>query len=157
MHVGGTRRTRELHASLLVCRDTRSDQRAHAHSLADVSRRCDSGRGTSARAGEGVHGYSRGLHQRCWRAVGSCGVLGGYSWVLVVPLGDYSARLRRHGRGAAQGVTCGAVVRRRVRGRCRRQQRVPGGLRADRDRGGVPHRGGRRGQDREYVVRVYRD
>ena len=39
------------------------------------------------------------------------------------------------------------TLRRRVRVRCRGQQRVPGGLRADRDRGGVPHRRRRRGQD----------
>ncbi len=48
-------------------------------------------------------------------------------------------------RGTAQGRACGAVVRRRVPVRCRGQQRVPGGLRVDRDRGGVPHRGRRRG------------
>jgi hypothetical protein len=38
------------------------------------------------------------------------------------------------------------TLRRRVRVRCRRQQRVPDGLCADRDRGGVPHRRRRRGQ-----------
>jgi hypothetical protein len=48
---------------------------------------------------------------------------------------------------AEGGLACAGVVRRRVRVRCRGQQRVPGGLRADRDRGRVPHRGGRRGQD----------
>jgi hypothetical protein len=104
MHVCMTRRTRALHASLLVCRDTRSDQRrrhrpAHAHIFADVSRRCDSRRGTSACPGEGVRAFSRGLHPRRWRAVASGGLLGGYSGVLPVPLGDYSARPLRHGRG----------------------------------------------------------
>jgi hypothetical protein len=57
--------------------------------------------------------------------------------------------LMRYGRRAARGD---AVARRRVRVRCRGQQRVPGGLRADRGRGRVPHRRDRRGQDPEYVV-----
>jgi hypothetical protein len=46
-----------------------------------------------------------------------------------------------------RGRACGAVVRRRVFVRRFGQQRVPGGLRADRGRGGVPHCGHRRGQD----------
>jgi hypothetical protein len=46
-----------------------------------------------------------------------------------------------------RGRACGAVVRRRIRLRCRGHQRVPGGLRADRGRGGVPHRRCRRWQD----------
>jgi hypothetical protein len=58
-------------------------------------------------------------------------------------------------RGTARVLHCTAAaawpraffVRRCVRVRRRGQQRVPGGLRADRDRGGVPHRGRRRGQD----------
>jgi hypothetical protein len=45
-------------------------------------------------------------------------------------------------------LACGAVVRRRVRVRTLKQQQLPFGLRADRDRGGVPHRRRRRGQDR---------
>jgi hypothetical protein len=45
-------------------------------------------------------------------------------------------------------LACGAVVRRRVRVRTLKQQRLPFGLRADHDRGGVPHRRRRRGEDR---------
>jgi hypothetical protein len=75
-------------------------------------------------------------------------VLASTSTVLVrlgtpdVPLGSLCAA------AAKCPGACRAVVRRRVRVRCRGQQRVPGALRADRDGGGVPHRGRRRGQDR---------
>jgi hypothetical protein len=41
----------------------------------------------------------------------------------------------------------GPVLRRRLRVRRRRQQRVPGGLHSHREPGGVPHRGDRRGQE----------
>ncbi len=70
----------------------------------------------------------------------------------VLPPREYSRRYRS-GTGVrgccsmAEGRACRAVVHRRVRVRCRGQQRVPGGLRADRGRGGVPHRRRRRGQD----------
>ena len=70
---------------------------------------------------------------------------GGYSRVLSVPLRSLECTGCV---GTAEGRTCCSVVCRRVRVRCRRQQRVPGGLRADRSRGRVPQRGNRRGHAR---------
>jgi hypothetical protein len=87
---------------------------------------------------------------------GYCKVLRWYYYCLE-PAGTASGRWASRGtqessavltrnRAALRRAPC--IVRRRVRLRCQWQQRVPGGLRADRDRGGVPHRGRRRGQDR---------
>ncbi len=89
--------------------------------------------------------YPRG-HR--WWSPGGCGALEGLpgcSGVLTMGAARVTG-VHRCG-GTAEGRACGAVVRRRVRLLCRGQQRVPGGLRADRDRGGVPHRRRRRGQD----------
>ena len=99
---------------------------------ARTARRCRVLAGTSAGTGRVVDGTPRVLAGgRRRRSTG---------WVLP---GTPAVPLDSHGCAAAaaraEGRACGAVVRRCVRVRCRGQQRVPGGLRADRDRGGVPH------------------
>jgi hypothetical protein len=103
--------------------------------------------------------------QTAWRSVGTArysGVAAAYWRVLRLHVGRYwtngTPRLGRTTtilwlplaaciRGALRYAWASHVVC-RVHVRCRRQQFMPGGLRADRDSGGVPHRGRRRGQDR---------
>jgi hypothetical protein len=85
-----------------------------------------------------------------------CTVLAGTSAVLdagtpgysrAIAAAEYWIGIAGYSRGTTRVLDCAcrAVVHRCVRVRCRGQQRVPGGLRADRDRDGVPHRGDRRG------------
>jgi hypothetical protein len=90
-------------------------------------------RGTSARAWRRARGYSWVLTgtPRRRRAVGGDGVL---FWVGTRLYSRVAARVLECAAAAARpsGRACGAAMRRRVRVRCRGQQRVPGGLRADR-------------------------
>ncbi len=85
------------------------------------------------------------------------GVSAAIPTVLVAPAAVLAA-FRGRGTSAVRSMVYwvlpgGAVVRRCVRVRRCGQQLVPGGLCADRDRGGVPHRRRRRGHDRGVIAR----
>ncbi len=114
---------------------------------------CDVLAETSARTGRvdsrvlaGTGGYSTAL------AGGRQGRCSGW-----VPPGTPAVRLgvlECTAAAVGRGPRVPFVVRRCVRVRCFGQQRVPGGHRSDRGRGGVPHRGRRSGQDREFAFRA---